>query len=293
MAENFMTEHSKIRKKRNVGPIYVEPIYNKTNTTTTYVNTSLAIKFFTGNIEPQKIEDEEVYYNFDKEKFIGNLNGMTKFFVALGSLDSRLFKGNLESKKELHYVHIPRFVSTTENILESSSVDSLRKELNFDLKKLNYGDTFYLESNWVKLEQSELLSNNVKTEKKFVNGIINRSNAKKDKKLLIQSTVINSNEKNSTEKKDKNSEKIVRYLDNNSNIDSLSNTHIEDIGVRPSVCVKYMGNLGGNWPTPQVRTFTPLNFLLIMFYLFLFVLPFQFLYDQHHTFLSLVFSIHF
>jgi hypothetical protein len=266
MAENFMTEHSKIRKKK-----YVEPIYYETNATTTNVNTSLAIKFFTGNIEPQKIEDEEVYYNFDKEKFIGNLNGMTKFFVALGSLDSRLFTGNLESKKEFHYVHIPRFVSTHENFLESSSVDRVRKGLNFDLKKLNYGDTFYLESNWVKLEQSELLSNSIKTEKKFVNGIINRNDAKKDKKLLIQSTVITSNERNSTEKKDKNNEKIVQNFNNNSNINSLSNTDIDD-RVRPSVCVKYMGTLGGNWPTPQVRTFTFLIFSLVMFRFFCFFL---------------------
>jgi hypothetical protein len=268
MAENFMTEHSKIRKKRNTQPIY--------NGTTINLNISHSMNFVTENIGKAQ-KNDEVYYNFDKEKFIGNLNGMTKFFVALGSLDSRLVVGNIESRKELHYVHIPRFVRTGENFLKLNSAESLRKGLNFDLEELNYGDTFYLESNWIILQQSELLSKNIKTEKKFINGIINTNkdkNFKKDEKekLIKQSSVITFNENKTTEKKDENDGKIVRYLVDTSNIVFPSNTDAdtESLRIGPSVCVKYMGTLGGHWPTPQVNILPPNYFFycIVLFVLF-------------------------
>ena len=271
-----MTEHSKIRKKTNK-----QSVSNQTTVNTYMSNNTI---FTTENHgSDQKIGNEEVYYNFDKEKFIGNLNGMTKFFVALGSLDSRLDSVNLETKKELHYVHIPRFVRTSENKLKSNLEGRVREgDINFDFNNLNSGDTFVLESKWIKVEQSELIANNIKTEKKFINGIINRNNNIRDKKdnikikdkngkmLLFTHVLFNKN--NSIEKINENNTDIKKnfdqYSNNNNNIYNNNVNYVRDsnndndnnVKSVASVCVKYMGSLGGIWPTPQVIIFTPQNF---------------------------------
>ena len=112
MAENFMTHHS-IRRKI-INDEKNSSIKNRKNNISEKNDTS------------REENDSEVFFNFDNKKFIKSLNGMTKFFVALGSLDSRSQNFNDTKTNILHYVHIPNTVRTSTNQVSTKKIFSLK-----------------------------------------------------------------------------------------------------------------------------------------------------------------------
>lgn len=209
----------------------------------------------------------EVFFNFDNEKFIKSLNGMTKFFVALGSSD---FTSQINPNKTkiniLHYVHVPNNVRTPE-------IKTLRQNGKFNTDYIGFskfvvGDTFMLQSNSLESQQTENLSFTEKenVEKLFVSGVINskknaffvheikQNNLMYKKYQNTETFIDNEFASNKTSKM----EEAPSKFDTKSRTLSkaINNTILNDFNTnnkKSAVCVKFMGNIGGNWPTPQVR----------------------------------------
>lgn len=145
MAENFMVQHSILREVKRLS------------------NSSIA------------------YFNVDKYKFVGELNGVTKFLTIMGLTDGSL--------KSAHFLHLPNF--------------------NEPLKTLSVGSTIIIDKNQMKNHQ------------------IFDMTIGPDMKFVTKSTSV-----------------------------SLSPTKSL---TKPQQCVKYMGTVGGEWPTPQRGHWFPNN----------------------------------
>ena len=75
----------------------------------------------------------EVFLNFDKKKFVKNINGMTKFFIALGVLDSRFDNDQISDQETiLHYIHIPL------NLLQDERLHALTKIENKESQRISF-----------------------------------------------------------------------------------------------------------------------------------------------------------
>lgn len=259
MAENFMSAHSILRqekmknKNENTSNISITNIQNENNE-------------FRNNVYGYG----EVYYNFDKKKFVKNINGMTKLFIALGTLDSRYDnKKNMEKKNLLHYVHIPlnvpkekkKILNKNEDVIkiegditnENDNKDDKNIKLHTDftsMKNLIAGDTFLLHSNWIESQQSEILFN--------VENIAVNENVK----LFIAGQINNNKNENFIEiYRHEGLERDYQNSTTNTNnlriLKEIIGKNVNKISVggnNNAVCVKYMGSIGGLWPTPQVRT---------------------------------------
>lgn len=297
MAENFMSAHSILRQ---------EKIKNKTENENTLNGT---IENIIENNGFDLHGNGEVFYNFDKKKFVRSINGMTKFLIALGTLNSRFDnEKNSEKKTILHYVHIPVNIPKEKKKLldnknynvrkiesdvksEIDNKDNSEMKLNTELtsmKNLIAGDTFLLHSNWIESQQSEIL-NDVEIKKKNKHNFLSDKNTiekikNKNEKLFISGKI--NNNKN---------EKFIKISQNDQNLeikaeysinDDTNNNNLrvqEDIvgenknknlvtGDSSAVCVKYMGSIGGLWPTPQVRScHTIRTYSLSYFFLMLIV----------------------
>ena len=139
MAENFMVQHSILRREGKL------------------TNASL------------------VYYNFDKDDFINELNGVTKMIVSLGTIGL----GSL-NERTANYIN-----------LKTKDQDII--------SNMQYGQSFTMTRLRIKDHLFEDLSPSVDVEKRFVMKL-DKSNLKPDRSV---------------------------------------------------VCVKNMGSIGGQWPTPQ------------------------------------------
>jgi hypothetical protein len=78
MAENLMTQHSILRERERKRR-RKEFLLRSTNSSTIQMDVRANV---------QDNSHRNVYYNLDKKSFIGQLNGFTKFLVALGTLES-------------------------------------------------------------------------------------------------------------------------------------------------------------------------------------------------------------
>jgi hypothetical protein len=86
-----------------------------------------------------------VYYNFDKDGFINELNGVTKMIISLGTIGTLLMK-----EKIANYIY---FNSKKDQDIAST---------------LQYGQTFTIKINKIKEHLIEDLSPSIDTEKRFV-----------------------------------------------------------------------------------------------------------------------------
>ena len=319
MAENFMTFHSILRQEINIRKNGIKNDINSNNQTTLNEGNQLSNILVKNDFENSKnfYGNGEVFYNFDKKTFIKNINGMTKFFIALGTLDSRFDDEQILGKKTiLHYVHIPSTLPKNKNVLlnndenmlpvkneiinENNDVNYNKKNDFTSIKQLYVGDTFLLHSDWIESQQSETLINtenykNIDT-KLFDDKIILEKNENVNEKLFISGKVNNNKNENFLKI---SQEEIIRVNDQKSGIKTKNSTNylrihdetlLENENVKESenvnenknikknvnaVCVKFMGNIGGLWPTPQVRTCYPFrtySSLLLSFFLFWIIL---------------------
>ena len=319
MAENFMTLHSILRENNNSIKKILKNKINLNNQTASNIDNKLPNIVVKNHIENyrsfQGTGNGEVFYNFDKKKFIKNINGMTKFFIALGTLDSRYDEEQVvEKKRVLHYIHIPSTIPIDENIFSHKNENMLKikneiinSNNNFDNNKnhsykkattprwkseftsimnLVAGDTFLLHSNWIESQQSEMLINNENYQINDAN-ILDNKNTKKinqNEKLFISGKINNNKNKNFLKFLDKeitktNDSKLkikiansTRYLriEEKILIEKEKEKEKENRSTEKNdntVCVKYMGNIGGLWPTPQARTFHSYRTYLPLFYL--------------------------
>ena len=141
-----------------------------------------------------------------------------------------------------------------------STKKSFNEKIVFD--KLVAGDTFLLEPFFLEIQQTEnlLFSKKENIAKLFVSGIINDKKNNFFPPGILQTNLMNKKQKNTSIK----SEFTSNNTSKTSEIDTKSGTlslRVNDINYSKevntnsvnSVCVKFMGNIGGNWPTPQVR----------------------------------------
>ena len=309
MAENFMSAHSILRQEKK----RTENLNNNnSNTTITNIIQNNAFENVYGN--------GVVYYNFDKKKFVKSINGMTKLFIALGTLDSRYDnKKNMEKKNLLHYVHIPlnipkekkKTLNKNENVImiesdvttENDDKDNKNKKLHTDftsMKNLIAGDTFLLHSNWIESQQYEVLSvyekkkendhnsfdsyRQSKNEKLFISGEIN--NNKNENFIQIYRDEYTGGEKHQKNTSNSNNLRILEEIEGKNENKNKNKNSVQRNN--NAVCVKYMGSIGGLWPTPQVRTCNPIRTYTPLLYVFYFLL-FSFL----NSFLSRVVLVYF
>ena len=297
-----MTSHSILRENKNSFKKILKNKINLNNQTASNIDNQLSnivvknhrenFRNFQGN--------GEVFFNFDKKKFIKNINGMTKFFIALGTLDSRYDEEQVvEKKRVLHYIHIPTTIPIEENIFfhrneNENKNENINSNNNFDnnknhsykkvipnrrnseftsIKNLVPGDTFLLHSNWIESQQSEILFNNENYQINEAN-IHDSNNTKKinqNEKLFISGKINNNKNKKFLKFSDEEIKKVndlklklkiansTRYLrmEGNVLIEETKEKEKDNGSMEKNdntVCVKYMGNIGGLWPTPQART---------------------------------------
>ena len=266
MAENFLTAHSIIREK-NINE------YNSKNKLNSTIN--IAEKKNSGKTQTiKKSGHGEVFYNFDKKKFVGKLNGFTKFLIALGTLNSpfdNFYSNYTDEKNILHYIYITSTVRTSNQLMKSNIFeDKNDNQFDFNLNNLVIGDTFLLESKFIESQQTEILSTKInKIEKFFTSGKI--VVGKKNNFLPLESSVKNFKNfdeffnnsvkiiKINDEKKEEKNNKINIVTDinikNNINKNDFNKNDFtnDDKNKRvSSVCVQFAGHIGGTWPTVQV-----------------------------------------
>lgn len=175
MSENFMTSHSILREQNRLS------------------------------------NSNHIIYNFDKENFINDLNGVTKLMILLGTINSYSYINN----SDLSSSHI------TTNVNKASYIHlPINSMYNQHLNSLTEGDTLLVNINDLEELIEQDLSSSIPLENRLIS-------IKNDKRLLRN----NNN----------NSNRLIynpRKLNNN-------------INKNKEECVKVMGSIGGIWPTPQ------------------------------------------
>ena len=122
MAENFLTAHSIIREQKIAE-------YNLKIEQNSTINIDDKIQ------SKRNFGHGEVFYNFDKKKFVGKLNGFTKLLIALGTLNSPFdnFYSNYTDKKNiLHYVYITPTLRTSNHLMK----ENVYEDKNYNMRKL-------------------------------------------------------------------------------------------------------------------------------------------------------------
>ena len=263
MAENFMAQHSILREKN-----ILENSIKKNTSSTITINSNNNNNVSNNNIFSHK----EVFYNFDKKKFIGKLNGFTKFLISLGTLNSpndNFYSKKIDEKNILHYVYIPSIVRTTNEVSQKKKEENLKifdeselfdkkndfnTDKNFNLNNLISGDTFLLKSKWIESQQTEILSQNNKN--LFISGKLNLN-----KNQNFNNFYCGNEEKKKIRKSDnktmiienKNNDISSVSITSSSSLSSLSSlSSSSSSSSSSSVCVKFIDHVGGVWPTTQV-----------------------------------------
>ena len=305
MAENFLTAHSIIREKNT-------DEYNLNNKVNSTIN--IDEKKYSGKTQIRKKSGHgEVFYNFDKKKFVGKLNGFTKLLIALGTLNSpfdNFYSNYTDEKNILHYIYITPTVRTSNQLMSNNIFeDKNDNQFDFNLNNLVIGDSFLLESKFIESQQTEILSTKInRIEKFFTSGKI--VFGKNNKFLPPLSSVKNfenfdefseSTEniiKLNDEKKEENNNKIKFVTDikmkNNFNENDFNN---DDKNKKvASVCVRFAGHIRGTWPTVQVCKFKIKNkkirlydfFLLFLLIIFVTLFPFFPMLSHRHYLSSIL-----
>ena len=255
MAENFLTAHSIIREK-NIAEYNLKIEQNST--------INIDDKNYSGKIQSKRnFGHGEVFYNFDKKKFVGKLNGFTKLLIALGTLNSpfdNFYSNYTDNKNILHYVYVTPTVRTGNNLMkENVYEDKNDNKFDFNLNNLVIGDSFLLKSKFIESQQTEILSTKInKIENFFTSGkitvgsnneILSQISSLRNLDELSDKTenLINKNEEKTEEKHD-----TKNILTDLSMKNKLNNDNKDKDIKTASLCVKFAGHIGGVWPTPQV-----------------------------------------
>jgi DNA-dependent RNA polymerase auxiliary subunit epsilon len=179
--------------------------------------------------DKKNLKNHEMFYNFDNINFIKQLNGVTKLMVALGTIESPYNNKNYQKNTKLNYIYMPV------NIIKEKNSKTFNEKKNFEINiNFVYGDTFMLDNISVMSKQVELL-----------HPLINDTN-----KLFINAKFESRVRRNLKNNNDsiKNMSKIDSKIEKISSVVPISSASTSN-----PVCVKYLGSIGGIWPTPQVE----------------------------------------